>query len=65
MFYLRMLLVVLLPLALCLSMMAPAARADAQTTDRARKFIKNYNEKIRPLEITAGVAWWEANISGK
>src|SRR5262245_17085511 len=64
MFILRMLAVVL-PLALFMAIAAPAVRADAQTTDRARKFIKNYDEKIRPLEVAAGLAWWEANISGK
>jgi len=34
-------------------------------SDRARKFIETYTARIRPLEIAANRAWWNANITGK
>jgi peptidyl-dipeptidase A len=34
-------------------------------TDRARRFVQAYTAKIRPLEIAANRAWWNANITGK
>jgi peptidyl-dipeptidase A len=39
--------------------------ADKDITDRAKKFIEDHTRKLRPLEIAAGRAWWDANISGK
>ncbi len=33
-------------------------------TERARKFIADHEKKIRPLDVAAGLAWWNANISG-
>lgn len=41
------------------------AHASAEATDKAKKFIEEHNAKIRPLEIAASLAWWNANISGK
>ena len=32
---------------------------------RAEQFIKSHEEKVRPLERAAALAWWNANISGK
>ena len=32
---------------------------------RAGQFIKSHEEKVRPLERAAALAWWNANISGK
>ncbi|MCS7167021.1 MAG: M2 family metallopeptidase [Gemmatales bacterium] len=41
-------------------------QADANhTEERARAFIKYYEEQVRPLEIAVNLAWWKANISGK
>jgi peptidyl-dipeptidase A len=34
-------------------------------TEKAKSFIKLHVEKLRPLEITSGKAWWDANITGK
>jgi peptidyl-dipeptidase A len=34
-------------------------------TDRARKFVEAHVAKVRPLEIQAARAWWDANVSGK
>jgi peptidyl-dipeptidase A len=39
--------------------------ADDDATTRARKFIDDYTSRIRPLEVTANRAWWDANITGK
>ncbi len=32
---------------------------------RAQKFVDAHVAKLRPLEKAAGIAWWDANISGK
>jgi len=42
-----------------------ASSAEGDVTDRAKKFVAAHEAKIRPLEVAAGLAWWEANISGK
>src|SRR5579864_1415187 len=41
------------------------AMADETTTDRAKKFIAAHDAKFKPLDRRAGIAWWDANISGK
>ncbi|MEX2141682.1 MAG: M2 family metallopeptidase [Pirellulales bacterium] len=41
------------------------ANASPEVTDRARKFVAAHESKIRPLDKAAGIAWWNANISGK
>jgi peptidyl-dipeptidase A len=43
----------------------PAVRADSAMTERARHFIKNHESQVRPLEVAANLAWWNANITGK
>jgi peptidyl-dipeptidase A len=43
----------------------PAVAAAPDVTDRARKFIAAHEAKLRPLEIAAGRAWWDANVTGK
>jgi peptidyl-dipeptidase A len=40
-----------------------AAQQDAVAV--ARSFIAEHEQKLRPLEIAANRAWWQANISGK
>ena len=32
---------------------------------RARQFIAAHEAKVRPLEKMAGIAWWNANVTGK
>lgn len=39
--------------------------AEPTTTERARKFVEAHVAKMQPLEKVAGVAWWNANVSGK
>jgi peptidyl-dipeptidase A len=45
-----------------LSMAAPAG---GEANERARRFIAGHEEKERPLEVAASLAWWNANVSGK
>jgi peptidyl-dipeptidase A len=58
----------LLPLALVLAAFAlaawPGSAAPQTATERARKFVADYTAKVRPLEIAANRAWWDANITG-
>src|SRR5881396_221371 len=41
--------------------------AHARSADeaRARQFIAEHEARIRPLEKTVNLAWWNANVSGK
>lgn len=42
------------------------ATGGAQDGDaKARKVVADYNKIVRPLEIAANRAWWDANITGK
>ncbi len=46
-------------------MLPAVASADEAATKRARAFVDSFTKRIRPLEIAAGRAWWEANMTGK
>jgi peptidyl-dipeptidase A len=39
--------------------------ADTSLTDRARAFVAAHEAKFLPLDRRAGLAWWNANVSGK
>jgi len=39
--------------------------ASEETTVNAKKFVLDHESRIKPLEIEAGLAWWEANTTGK
>lgn len=39
--------------------------ANEAATQRAKKFIAEHEAKFKPLDRRAGIAWWDANISGK
>jgi peptidyl-dipeptidase A len=41
-----------------------AAYADADTTDRARRFIQDHEKRLKPLDTAGNIAWWEANTTG-
>jgi peptidyl-dipeptidase A len=63
---LRLLLFGLFLCAAALAVWRPmAVLADSPVRDRAQKFIDAHVAKLRPLEIRAGRAWWDANVSGK
>ena len=42
-----------------------AAPASGEATDKARRFVESHTARLRPLEVAAAIAWWEANNSGK
>ncbi len=44
---------------------AVPSSADPDTTARAKKFVAAHVAKLRPLEVAANKAWWDANTSGK
>lgn len=48
-----------------LIMTSAIAIADTEMTDKARAFVDSYTAKVRPLEIAANRAWWDANMTGK
>src|SRR5207247_9680641 len=63
---LRLVLLVLFTFSAALALWRPmAALAASPATVRAQKFIDAHVAKLRPLEIRAGQAWWDANVSGK
>jgi peptidyl-dipeptidase A len=41
------------------------ANASPAATAQAKKFLAAHDAKIRPLDLTASIAWWNANITGK
>ena len=66
MFWVRIILPLgFLLICLVLQSLPIAAGAAPEAAARAREFIKGHESKVRPLEIKAGLAWWDANISGK
>jgi peptidyl-dipeptidase A len=64
MFCLRLLPAACLLAALLLAS-PPAASASPEATERARKVLDAHTRKLRPLEVEAALAWWDANTSGK
>lgn len=39
--------------------------AAADATDRAKSFVQEHLQRVRPLELEVNLAWWKANTSGK
>jgi peptidyl-dipeptidase A len=62
---LRLLAIVALSVPALLWMLPRVAQADAATTQRARAVVDSYIRQLRPLEVAANRAWWDANTSGK
>lgn len=58
-------LAITLALMILLGTGAAIAMADTATTERARKFVAAHEAKFKPLDRRAGIAWWDANITGK
>lgn len=50
---------------LAVTALASTALADEATTAKAKAFMTDHEKRIRPLDIKAGKAWWDANTSGK
>jgi peptidyl-dipeptidase A len=34
-------------------------------TEKARLFVAGHEANVRPLEVAAALAWWNANVTGK
>jgi peptidyl-dipeptidase A len=60
--HLRLLPFVLVPLAWLL--LAARLQASPELTDRARKFVKEHEKRLRPLEVAGNLAWWQASTTG-
>jgi peptidyl-dipeptidase A len=45
-------------------MIAATVSASPEVTERAKKFIAGHESRMRPLDVAAGLAWWNANITG-
>ena len=39
--------------------------ASAETTDRARQFVRDHESRLHALDMAANLAWWNANTTGK
>ncbi len=50
---------------LAITILTSVALADADTTAKAKAFLVNHEKRIRPLDVKAGRAWWDANTAGK
>ena len=57
--------VILVVLVSMLAIVTPAVRAGADETAAAKKFLDDFVAELRPIEIAANRAWWDANITGK
>jgi peptidyl-dipeptidase A len=42
-----------------------SAQASPEATSKAQRFIDDFTKRIRPVDIAANRAWWDANITGK
>ena len=39
--------------------------ASPEVTSKAKAFVADHEARIKPLDVAAGIAWWNANVSGK
>jgi peptidyl-dipeptidase A len=61
---LRLLWLLAIPAVLWMAL-PPAAQAGPEATRKARQFVESFTRQVRPLDIAANRAWWDANITGK
>jgi peptidyl-dipeptidase A len=62
---LRLFLPGLLLLAAVLVISWPTAAFGGAANERAQKFVKEHETKVRPLQVAVNLAWWNANTTGK
>ncbi len=55
----------LLSIPMVFLILCGASVGDDATDARAKKFVDDHVTKMRPLDKEAGIAWWDANTSGK
>src|SRR5438445_7601052 len=48
-----------------ITMATPTTSASPEATDKAKQFVDKFTAVLRPLDIKANRAWWDANITGK
>ncbi len=56
---------VLMVLGIAIIVWPLAVAAGPGETERARQFIARHEAKVKPLEIAASKAWWDANTTGE
>lgn len=61
----RISIIVLTCLIAVLYIVTPTASAQSASTKKARDFLDAFTKKIRPLDVTANRAWWDAMMTGK
>jgi peptidyl-dipeptidase A len=61
----RIVLLLLACVCAALWMLTPRASADPRATDLARDIVHEFASSIRPLDIAANRAWWDAMMTGK
>ena len=52
-------------LMLAAMIVGPAATLAYENDARAKRFVERYDATVRPLEIAAARAFWNANVTGK
>jgi peptidyl-dipeptidase A len=62
---LRLAIVVITCLIAALYIITPIASAQSASTKKARAFLDAFTKKVRPLDVTANRAWWDAMMTGK
>src|SRR3954453_16955021 len=62
---LRLLLLVILAGGAVAWRVPQRAAAGGDMTEKARQFVEDFTKQIRPLDIAANRAWWDANITGR
>src|ERR1051325_8531407 len=61
----RVALIILACLFTALWMLTPTASADEKHTKLAKDILAAFTSRVRPLEVAANRAWWDANMTGK
>jgi peptidyl-dipeptidase A len=61
----RLLLILSTALLVVLLMSPAIVSASEEVTAKARQFLEEHTKKLRPLEVAAARAWWDANVTGK
>ncbi len=61
----RLLLILSTALLVVLVMSPAIVSASEEVTAKARQFLEEHTKKLRPLEVAAARAWWDANVTGK
>src|SRR5436190_15826534 len=62
---LRLAIIVITCLCAAMYIITPAVFAQSASTKKARAFLDAFTKKVRPLDVTANRAWWDAMMTGK